>query len=805
MFGAKVNSSDFYYYLFLFNILSIAKCSTEQPNENLPKAEKLTISIDSVQPALPPQIAYYIPDSAVFDLFNRSFMFNSTINRTLQTLRPPPFPTMPPTSTTPPMSIFPNDQWDSMASPQNNFRFITPLVEDKRRLMRSGEDDENNGKEEDTSTASQNYNYNVEYLPAERTNLWRQYENNYPLVEHKLVKNLKPKKKRIKLPSENFYLNFGSGNLRRKLKELKAKHRDEFGSDDHESEAQDTNDEDAPIITMKKAAKKTKKTKMPHNKHTRKPYLTSSYENESIDYPISPKNHKNCSPKTKQQPIDIAEYDDENEMIEAEQIPQHRPRKKPFTIYLTKVHHNDHEQKQALKQKIILKRKKDSDESEFDFVPSRLLSSVRRTEKVVHKKRPSSGRQQKVIAKINESGGHIVYSEDGYEDNDYNHGNEERRAILKHIRKRREAIDEFELLPVPEELKGQELLDHLTSLIHNATHTINVTSEELRNRPFPLYNSTSVTVLESPIRYIEKVNTYNESETDDYYKTKIKKCKNINANDDTFIDSTTSSPQKKRLEGLGDSIDCMKEKLFGENPLNNPIFLEEKVQQPNADTLIDSRVYNDIMQNIGFNKNQRIFSSYGISNNFDLNSIGTLNTKNRPEDLNTNEEYSSSKSVEDSIAEEDKSVSEPKTPTKTPIIINTYNSPQVPILDISKFIPKPYAYSNEDVRYESDFIPITKTTKIPTQSNPTKPSINVQTTVIPFNFNLIRPTTDKFQRNKGVLQIPANVPVPIPLPLLLQQFLQPQNLQRYRGPSNVVIYRQRKPIALIRVGANVVT
>lgn len=776
----------------------IAKCSGES-SEKLPAAEKLTISIDSVSPALPPQIAYYVPDSAVFDLLNRSFARDAAVNRTLQTnLQPPPMPTMPPMPPT-----FPANSWDTMAMSQNNYHFVTSADSSERRRMSA---------ETDSAVAAQNYNYSVEYSPVDD-----RHETDGHSAQPKRHKPVKTKpKKRIKLPSNRFYLNFGSGNLRKKIKELQAKHRDEFPAEDYDDDAREEEEDEAsiePIVIPKKKHRKFKKPKTARKKPLRRPAPTSSSEHELVDY----------YPAPARQPCSQSEESDCDEENDA---PRPRPHNKQFTIYLTKVHRDDRNNKQALKQRYVLKRKRDSDESESDFVPSRLLSSVRRTEKVVRKHRPS-GRQPRIVEQINESGGHIVYTEDGYDDKEFDHGSEERRGKFRRIRRKRRSAEEFEILPIPEELKGQELLDHLTNLIQNATDTLSITSEELRNRPFPLYNSSRAAVRESPIRYMEKVAAFNGSETDDYYSTKTKNCEDISERDDKFGDSSTSSsPQRRRLEGLGDKIGCLKEKLFGEEPLNNPLFLEQTVQQPSSDSLVgaDSHVYDDIMQNIGLNKNQRVFSSYGVSDNFDLNGIGTLSVKNRPDNsLNTNEEYTpssgesqssggssgssnessgsvgSSESRDDSEAVEDKPVSERAKP-ETP----SYNPPNVAILDISKFIPRPYAYSPDRFNYESDFIPVTRNTA-PPQPAPTKPTVSSTTTsAAPQHFNGVRGSPERFQRNKaaGTFQLPSNVPVPIPLPLLVQQLLHPNNLQRYRGPSNVVIYRQRKPIAVIRLGPN---
>lgn len=60
-------------------------------------------------------------------------------------------------------------------------------------------------------------------------------------------------------------------------------------------------------------------------------------------------------------------------------------------------------------------------------------------------------------------------------------------------------------------------------------------------------------------------------------------------------------PEKQRLGKLGDQIDCLKVKYFGENPLDNPLFKEENVSIPNfkSPSPKDSlELYYDVVKNI---------------------------------------------------------------------------------------------------------------------------------------------------------------------------------------------------------------
>lgn len=368
--------------------------------------------------------------------------------------------------------------------------------------------------------------------------------------------------------------------------------------------------------------------------------------------------------------------------------------------------------------------------------------------------------------------GFFLSTEDGYEDKQYDHGSQEKYIRYNH-RSRRET------LPEPSKLKGQELLDHISGLIQNATDTYTSVDEELqKRRRYPFYNSSKTNIQESPLRYTEHDEPFRASESNSYYGTKTKVCNEIADDVNVTTDEPDPAIPNKRLKNLGSKIDCMKEKLFGEEPLDNPIFAEDSVSAPTAAGIFesDSSVYTDIMHNIGYNQNQRVFSNYGISENYDLTAADTLTVKNRPDNsLNTNEKFPRedlNDSVESAYAPADR---EEQTYQK-----NVFNNPaQVPILDISKFIPRPYSYLPAAPLFESDFVPVTSPTGRPEPTTYITPP-NVQ--AVPVKIPVIIPTGAK-QYHLGHHQPPRKSTAN----------------NRKRSPPNVFVLHRGQTMAILRV------
>lgn len=173
-----------------------------------------------------------------------------------------------------------------------------------------------------------------------------------------------------------------------------------------------------------------------------------------------------------------------------------------------------------------------------DFVPYKMLASVRHSEKFEHQPKDFSNPMLK--ERILEKGGHVVYTEQGYQDQQFDHGNEDKFANVKHRRRRHVSEDRF-----------------------------------------PFYHSPTRRIPKhSAIRYAENgEHLRSGSGKVSLYNTKRKVCDDVEFDETNVNDKETDFREKKRLTGLEDKIDCMKEKLFGAEPLGNPIFQEHFVDE----------------------------------------------------------------------------------------------------------------------------------------------------------------------------------------------------------------------------------
>lgn len=695
-----------------------------------PEAEKLTIDIDSMADRIPPQIAYFIPDR-----------FLNPANFGLNTGNQPPLINMwPPNNQTSVRNqTVQMNVSDLMMSSQRPIRFIAAP--------------------DDTTTVDQNFDYNIDFtkLPDKKPD-FKRFEKLYR-ESAKSRSGKSKKKKHTKRPvSSDLPYNYANPmpNIRHHIKVIKMNHKNEFvdSNENEKSESVDDNDsnstnesdrnrdrdrdesdsESMEQYQMHKSHGKTHKNKKQHKKPrylvTKLSQPTSSVENESNqryyddtntnelnenehENAVYHTNHKNCDhrqhsnfvdhPQRQQRPYNDHVY---NSIVRHKPRPSHKHRatikipRKGYSIYLTKV----------MKQPRI-----DSQGNEaIKFVPTRMLSSVRGTEEVVRK--PRKFQQPRLRAKVSESGGHMVYTEDGYEDANYDHGSENLdHEYLK--RSKRSAKN-------ANELRGQELIDHLDNLIRNVSDYLNSSEiiPNISNKKYPLYNTSDANIQDSPIRYSEYAKPIvDEDHSSELYDSKVRNC-----DEDTIgtIDlsnvgnETESSGPRKRLGSLGYKLECLKEKLFGTDPLDNPLFEEEEITEPDAKNIVGSvasaadniqaisSVYSDVMDNIklnSHNENQRIFSDYGVTDSFVVGAV--LSTDQSLEsDLNTNEEMPQrpirkrvrSTSIRPSVEV-----------TESPLIgFNPFNNPaQVPILDISKFIPTPN-YQSDDSFIDTDFRPI---------------------------------------------------------------------------------------------------
>lgn len=710
--------------------------------------------------------------------------------------------------------------FDSMAAPQSKYRYVLVPNNQNRGF--------DSPKYEDADTAYQNYAYDINYKPLKKkkSSYWR-YQA-YEDEDDGITKIQKKYVKKEKTPSSHKHLNYHPANIRDKLNYLKSNHREHFADDSDEND--DVDDDSERIIDGRGVGRRRHLKKKVHHKKKRVPVspsyvLTSSYESEDrlpphyAPQPSQRHNHKDCEPhaitNSQDLAVDEGDYDDDDE-VQTTVAPRRRKnsRNKGLTFFITKVHDPGTNTDRMLRVDKVESNDDDELGTETAFVPTRYLASVRGIEKTVYKKKhrmPTKSKKPRVKERLYESGGHVVYTEDGYEDKQYDHGSE-KKYLDYHHRTRRDTLSEVsgEMLPEASELKGQELIDHLSGLIKNASETLTSVDGELKKRGrYPYYKSNKTVVKESPLRYAEHEEPFRANGSNSYYATKTKLCDELDDDVNVRTDESDPAIPTKRLNGLGGKIDCVKEKLFGRNPLDNPIFREDVVSEPNAEAVFgpDSSVYTDVMQNIGYHKNQRVFSNYGTSDHFDLSAVDTLVVKNRPgnslniyekfpsEDTNDSAESADAPSnvgqshhenafnrqeQETGVAPANLEQSYPENSfnnqaqdggvalavEEQSYSKSAFNNPaQVPILDISKFIPRPHSYHLAAPLFESDFVPITATTGSPVPTTHMTPP-NVQ--AVPVQIPVIVPTDSKpFYRgyrqpsrtsaNNSIRRLPPNV------------------------------------------------
>lgn len=804
--------------------VSVDKTVADMDIKLKPQAEKLTISIDSVAAQIPPQIAYFIPDQL---LNGTNFANLSPNDPTIINMWPPNTVRNNSNSRN---KTFQMSVTDMMMSSQRPFRYFA---------MPSDQD------VNDSEAALQNYNYQVDFakLPDKKPDFNRfeqLYRKREPVKSSGKLKKKNHSKRPISHSSESLY-NYAnnSPNVRGRVKLVKMNLENKFGNskeDEQQSESNGSSEEyEGELIDRFKFLKTNEKSKKNRNKNhhqndkdrivmTKLSQPQSSVENESNQFYYDNSNddesnengsdyntnHENCDDRqhrhkhhqranlVKQQQLDDQNYD-----TDMEQIPSDREPKKEYSIFLTKVS----------KRPIRVDR---TQNARIHFVPTRMLSTVRGTKILVRKPRKS---KKPYRGMVSESGGHMVYTEDGFEDANYDYGNHHKNH--EYLKRTRRATDY-------DKLRGQELIDHLETLIKNVSDYLN-SSEIIPNtdKKYPLYNSSNENIGNSVIKYSEYAKPVVDNEhSSELYASKTKECEEIEEPDFSNAGHYNDTNQpKKRLGKLGNNLKCLKEKLFGSEPLDNPLFHEENITEPEAKNVLGSSinaadgisvVYSDVMANIKkntFNENQRIFSNYGINENFAVGTINTQHNKSPDDDLNTSEQYpvrSKYSSVYKKLAQV----------TESPLTgFNVFNNPaQVAILDISKFIPTPRNPIDKDFD-ENDFRPIvspyhiqnessTTSTKSPEPTQVKKPShfhyetkkSNIHLNYIPPNFNPnIKRAKPFLNRNYRNPNINSNVKF-TPIGQVIPANLVNQNLNRnLLPPPGLKIIRRRLPAQIVRV------
>lgn len=177
---------------------------------------------------------------------------------------------------------------------------------------------------------------------------------------------------------------------------------------------------------------------------------------------------------------------------------------------------------------------------------------------------------------------------------------------------------------------------------------IQIKPQKIKAQKYPYLNINSKNLHEnSPLRYaedLEKIPKKTQNQMAFYDSTSNVKCaaveedvdpvpdriKNKKENDDVQDDGEEIEQESNgpRLEGLGDKIDCLKIKYFGEDPLDSPIFREESINIPIPPAFKNV--------NKGINKPVNELNQYKRNKLKDSESINESKFKNN---LNTSENF----------------------------------------------------------------------------------------------------------------------------------------------------------------------
>jgi hypothetical protein len=342
----------------------------------------------------------------------------------------------------------------------------------------------------------------------------------------------------------------------------------------------------------------------------------------------------------------------------------------------------------------------DESRKKENFVPFRMYAQVRHIEAENHKPK-SEAPEPKVTQKLALEKKNVFYQEEGYEEKEYDHGAEK---VDHKYRAKRSVVD---YLPVASalvnkadlpNLKGEKLLKHLDELLKKSEAYLpdddeiqerkdentfdSVASGSIksyRSQKYPYYalpDSTLNTM--SAFRYSENLKNFPRAKESLYDYKNVKLCQEIDREPDPVPKdieqkgkSTEFNEKPRRLKGLGDKINCYKEKYFGKDPFDNPLFKEEfvseSIQIPYKDATFISHqanplitVYDDVISNI-----RAAFAE-------DLR-------KKKEQELLTTTAVDPPPITSNNI---------PKASEKIPINLNLNSGSRLPIFDITNFQPK---------------------------------------------------------------------------------------------------------------------
>lgn len=268
------------------------------------------------------------------------------------------------------------------------------------------------------------------------------------------------------------------------------------------------------------------------------------------------------------------------------------------------------------------------------FVPFRMYAQVRHVEAENHEPKYNAP-EPRVTQKLTLEKKNVYYKEEGYHEQDYDHGDEKSSSRSKREVKSNEEAPEA--LPIIL-YHGEKVLKQLSELLSKSSfflpdeddaieydkkkrpvETIYGTSKVLKSHKYPYYNLPDTNTLNtmSAFRYSENMKNFPSAKQSLYDFKNAVDCEEIDREVNPVPDdieeegkSTKYNKNPQRLKKLGDKIGCFKRKYFGKDPFDNPLFKEKYVSAPNQHISLNNSsliahqanplitVYDDVISNI---------------------------------------------------------------------------------------------------------------------------------------------------------------------------------------------------------------
>ncbi|CAD7080842.1 unnamed protein product [Hermetia illucens] len=270
------------------------------------------------------------------------------------------------------------------------------------------------------------------------------------------------------------------------------------------------------------------------------------------------------------------------------------------------------------------------------FAPYKLLASVRHQGNIRHQ--PREPLNPRIKERVRTQKAHTVLSEQGYDDRQFDQ--EDKRSYIAHIpkqRRKREAkefvmareVERMEELPIAlslvsdkgQKLVGQDLLKHIADLIQDSKHLIPQKPENgsshggeldsivIPSKGFQELYEKSVKA-QQPSLFEQGRPSNHQPQQPIYLNPNVPRAEKLQG----FIESPyqrskaincdpgQDSQQNGKKKKVGQQIECLKEKYFGKEPLDDKFLREQGVatlkQTVSSGKNPSLLVYTDVMQTI---------------------------------------------------------------------------------------------------------------------------------------------------------------------------------------------------------------